>query len=93
VTGQKRKIDNLPLELVKTVFEILILENHFTKDLFIKVKKELLNFLNVNYFSEESKFSEMFVKLEIFDVVCKECYLVMNIDVFLDVTAEGFYKC
>lgn len=86
-------MENLPLELVKTIFEIFVHENHYLKDTFIKVKKELLGFLNVNYFAEESKYKELFVKLEIFDIVCKECYLVMNIDIFQNINEDGIYRC
>lgn len=60
MSGVRYKPENLPLELIKVLFEILIQPNHPAHNLFIKIKKELLEVIGVNYFSEESKFQKIF---------------------------------
>lgn len=93
VCGMKYKPQKVHLELLKILFEVLINNSHPNKSDFMRTKKVLLELMGENYYSEETKYEEVYYNFQIFDIVCKECYLVMNVDLFLDLDDDHIYKC
>ena len=92
VPGCKYKGENIVLEFVRILFEILIRERHYLKDIFLKLKYELLDFIGISRYSEKGNFQKVILKFNLINVICKDCFMVRNLDLFMDFeqTAKSF---
>ena len=92
--GSKYKGQTIVLEFIKILFEILIRERHYLNDIFIRLKSDLLDFIGISRYSDEGNFENVFFKFNLMNIICKKCYMVRNIDVFMDFhNSDKCFKC
>ena len=92
--GTKYKGKIIVLEFIKILFEVLIRERHYLNDIFLRLKSDLLDFIGVSRYSDEGNFERVFLKFNLINVICKHCFMVRNIDVFMDFDSDSkSFKC
>jgi DNA polymerase epsilon subunit 1 len=92
--GRSFKPENVALELTKILFEILENDTDEIKNTIQSLRSNFLNFMKISEFSEQAIFKPIFIDFCLTDVICQKCYLVRNINVFVDFdSSEKVWYC
>lgn len=92
--GRSFKPSNISLEFLKILCGILENDSDEVRSTIQSLRSNFLSFIKVSEFSEEAKFRPVFVEFWLADIICNKCYLVRNVNVFIDFkTPENNWYC
>lgn len=84
VAGKKVKLENVPLEFIKTIFEVLNKDSRLFNEMMITVRSNFLKYIQISQYEKEAIFQDLCLKVKIIDVICDKCFMVRTLDLFTD---------